>query len=85
MDEPDTRADAQFPACIDRGMRKRDRAAASPYMMAGQDAAAEVEALRRESEVLMDISQDILEEPVPQRLRDILRQPLPGSAGRPSR
>jgi hypothetical protein len=85
MDERDMRADDQLLACTDRRLRKRDQAAATPYAIAGQDAAAEVEALRRESEVLRGIGQDILDEPVPQRLRDILRQSAPGDPDRPPR
>ena len=83
MVERDRRAAASFLAQINRRWRRRGQAAAAPYTLAGPDADAEIEAVLREGEILKDIGREILDEPVPQRLRDVLR-PLSGDPDRSS-
>ena len=77
MVERDRRAVDRFLAQINRRWRRRGQAAAAPYTLAGADSDAEIEAVLRENEILKDIGREILDEPVPERLRDLLR-PLSG-------
>jgi len=60
---------------VDGRMNERDRAALAAYLLAHPEKAAEVEALRRQNEILRGMGHEILEEPVPDRLRDALYQP----------
>jgi hypothetical protein len=84
MAERDRAADRLL-AQIDRRWRRRGQGAAAPYTLAGPDSAAEIEAMLRESAVLKDIGREILDEPVPQRLRDLLRRALSRDPDRSSR
>jgi hypothetical protein len=85
MVERGSRAADRFLAQIERRWRRRGQAAAAPYTLAGPDADAEIEAMLRESEILKDIGREILDEPVPERLRDLLRQSLSRNPDRSSR
>lgn len=60
---------------VDGRLSERDQAAVAAYLLAHPDIATEVELLRRQSEILRGIGQEILDEPVPERLRAILRKP----------
>jgi anti-sigma factor RsiW len=59
---------------IDGRLSDRDRAAIAAYLGVRPGTAAEVEALRRQSEILRGINQGILDEPVPGRLLEALRR-----------
>jgi hypothetical protein len=64
----------RFLAQINRRWRRRGQAAVAPYTLAGPDTDAEIEAVLRESAILKEISREILDEPVPQRLLDLVHQ-----------
>jgi anti-sigma factor RsiW len=70
---------------IDGHLSERDQAAVAAYLLARPGIAAEVEALRRQSEILRGIAQAMLDEPVPERLREMLRKRAPVTAHRLSR
>lgn len=59
---------------IDGRLNERDQAAVAAYLLAHPDAAAHVEMLRRQNEALRGIGQEILDEPVPARLLDVLNR-----------
>jgi anti-sigma factor RsiW len=67
---------------IDGRLSDRDRAAVAAYLITRPRAAAEVEALRCQSEILRGIAQGILDEPVPPRLREVLQRPAPAGSTR---
>jgi anti-sigma factor RsiW len=73
MAEGDVLAGEGIQRYIDGRLGERDRAVVAAYLRT-HPAAAEVEALRRQSEVLRQIGQEILSEPVPERLREVLRR-----------
>src|SRR5690554_4344952 len=68
--------DRQLQDYIDGRLSERDRASVAAYLLAHPDVAAEVETVRRQSEALRALGQEILDEPVPERLREVLRRPL---------
>jgi anti-sigma factor RsiW len=78
MAERDVLATDRLHAYIDGRLSDRDRAAVAAYLVAHPGIAAEVEALRRQSEILRRIGQSILDEPVRQRLRAMLPTAPPG-------
>lgn len=75
MAERDVLTDDQIQGYIDDRLRDRDRAAVAAYLLAHPEVAGEVETLRRQSEALKAVGQEILDEPVPERLRQALHQP----------
>lgn len=66
--------DGQLQDYVDGRLRERDRAAVAAYLLAYPHIAAEVEAVRRQSEALRALGHEILDEPVPERLRAVLRR-----------
>jgi anti-sigma factor RsiW len=75
--------DRQLQDYVDGRLRERDRAAVAAYLLAHPHVAAEVEAVRRQSEALRALGHEILDEPLPERLREVLRRgPASSSAGR---
>jgi anti-sigma factor RsiW len=68
-------ADRQLQDYVDGRLNERDRAAVAAYLLAHPHAAAELEAVRRQSEALRALGHEILDEPVPERLREVLRDP----------
>ena len=77
MAERNVFTDEQIQDYIDGRLNERDRAAVAAYLLAHPRAAAEVEAVRRQSEALRALGQEILDEPVPAHLRDLLRERPP--------
>jgi anti-sigma factor RsiW len=75
--------DRQFQDYVDGRLRERDRAAVAAYLLAYPHVAAEVEAVRRQSEALRALGHEILDEPIPERLREVLRRPQPRSCAEP--
>lgn len=75
--------DRQLQDYVDGRLRERDRAAVAAYLLAHPHVAAEVEAVRRQSEALRALGHEILDEPLPERLREVLRRPQPSSSARP--
>jgi anti-sigma factor RsiW len=67
-------ADYRIQDYIDGRLDERDQALVATYLLAHPDVASKVETLRRQNEALRGIGQEILDEPVPARLRDVLRQ-----------
>jgi anti-sigma factor RsiW len=83
MAERSVFTDEQIQDYIDGRLNERDRAAVAAYLLAHPRVAAEVEAVRRQSEALQALGHEILDEPVPEHLRRILRQPPAHSAAGP--
>lgn len=69
---------------IDDRLGERDRASVAAYLLANPEIGAEVEKLRRQNEALKAVGQEILDEPVPDRLRAALRRPEAGASHAPS-
>jgi anti-sigma factor RsiW len=67
-------ADHRVQDYIDGRLDERDQAVVAAYLLGHPDAASKVETLRRQNEALRGIGHEILDEPVPARLRDVLRQ-----------
>jgi len=67
-------ADDKIQDYIDGRLDDRDKAAVAAYLLAHPDLASRVEMLRRQNEALRGIGQEILDEPVPARLRNVLHQ-----------
>lgn len=66
--------DRQLQDYIDGRLSERDRATVAAYLLAHPDVAAEVDAVRRQNDALAALGQEILDEPIPERLRLALRQ-----------
>ena len=60
---------------IDGRLDRLAHARVAARLLARPDLAAAVDKLRRQNEVLKGLGQEILDEPIPERLREILRQP----------
>lgn len=60
---------------IDDRLNERDRANVAAFLLANPEIGAEVDLLRRQNEALKSVGQEILEEPVPERLCSALRSP----------
>jgi anti-sigma factor RsiW len=67
-------ADDKIQDYIDGRLDDRDQAAVAAYLLAHPEAASHVEMLRRQNEALRGIGHEILDEPVPARLRNVLHQ-----------
>lgn len=74
MADPEILADHKIQDYIDGRLDERDQAIVAAYLLAHPDAASKVEMLRRQNEALKGIGREILDEPVPARLREVLRQ-----------
>lgn len=72
MADPPLLADHKIQDYIDGRLNERDQAAVAAYLLVHPDVAADVEMLRRQNEALRGIGHEILEEPVPARLRTVL-------------
>ena len=59
---------------IDGRLDPEGHAAVALQLLARRDLAAKVDTLRRHNEALKVIGQEILDEPIPERLRDVIRQ-----------
>jgi anti-sigma factor RsiW len=60
---------------VDGRLDERDRAAVAAYLLTHPNVAMDVEALLQQNEALKVIGEEILDEPVPARLRDVLQKP----------
>ena len=60
---------------IDDRLNEHDRANVAAFLLANPEIGAEVDQLRRQNETLKSVGREILEEPVPERLRSALRPP----------
>jgi anti-sigma factor RsiW len=65
-------ADDRIQDYIDGRLSSREQAAVAGYLLAHPAAASQVETMRRQNEALCGIGQEILEEPIPQRLRSLV-------------
>jgi anti-sigma factor RsiW len=74
MDERYKIGDHKLQDYIDGRLDDRDRAAVAAYLLAHPETASQVETLRRQNEALRGIGQEILDEPVPARLRELLKR-----------
>jgi anti-sigma factor RsiW len=75
--------DRQLQDYVDGRLNERDRAAVAAFLLAHPHVAAEVEAVRRQSEALRALGHEILDEPVPERLRELLRRRPAKSSAKP--
>jgi anti-sigma factor RsiW len=75
--------DRQLQDYVDGRLNERDRAAVAAYLLAHPHAATQVEAVRRQSEALRALGHEILDAPVPERLREALRHPPRRSDAQP--
>lgn len=67
-------SDEQIQAYIDGRLGTGDLAAMAAYLLVHPELASEIETLRRYNQALRQIGQEILDEPVPERLRRVLRR-----------
>lgn len=74
MAEPYVLADHQIQDYIDDRLDPRERAAVAAHLLASPAVASDVEILGRQNEALKGLGQEILDEPVPARLRNALYQ-----------
>ena len=74
MAERNVFRDEQIQDYIDGRLNERDRAAVAAYLLAHPRVAAEVETIRRQSEALRALGHEILDAPVPEQLRRVLRE-----------
>jgi anti-sigma factor RsiW len=77
-------SDEQVQDYVDGRLRGRELAAMVAYLLADPELASEIESLRRQNEALKRLGQDVLDEPVPERLRDVIRRrasPEPNGIG----
>ena len=75
--------DRQLQDYVDGRLRERDRAAVAAYLLAHPHVAVEVEAVRRQSEALRALGHEILDEPLPERLREVVRRPRASARATP--
>jgi len=61
-------------AYIDGLLRGRELATVAAYLHEHPEVASEVEILRRQNQALKQIGEEVLDEPVPERLRAVLRR-----------
>jgi anti-sigma factor RsiW len=74
MTERDLISDTEIQDFIDDRLDRGARSSFIAKLLACPEVGAEVEAMRRQQEALREIGQEILDEPVPPRLRVILRR-----------
>jgi anti-sigma factor RsiW len=74
-------ADDRFQDYIDGRLGDREQAVVAAYLLAHPEVASQVEMMRRQTEALRGIGQEILDEPIPDRLRTLLY----GAAQQPAR
>jgi anti-sigma factor RsiW len=74
MAERNVFTDQQIQDYIDGRLNERDRAAVAAYLLVHPRVAADVEGVRRQSDALRALGQEILDAPVPEHLRRILRE-----------
>lgn len=74
--------DRQLQDYVDGRLNERDRAAVAAFLLAHPHVATEVEAVRRQSEALRALGHEILDAPVPERLREVLRRPQASSSAK---
>jgi anti-sigma factor RsiW len=73
MIPPGGPSEQQIHDYIDGRLGGRDLMAVAAYLRAHPEVASEVENLRRQNEALKRIGQEVLDEPVPERLRALVR------------
>ena len=80
-------SDQKIQDYIDDRLDDRERAVVAAYLLANPDAASQVEMLRRQNEALQGIGQEILDEPVPPHLLEVVRRHTdqPAEVSRPGR
>jgi anti-sigma factor RsiW len=80
MVERDILSDDRIQDYIDERLSERERAAVAAHVLAHPASAARLEAWRRQTEMLRGLGHEILDEPVPPRMREILRPRAPVAA-----
>jgi anti-sigma factor RsiW len=75
MVEREGLADRMIQDYVDGRLDERDQAMVAAYLLVHPEVASEVEIQRRQNEALKGIGREILDEPVPEHLRNVLREP----------
>jgi anti-sigma factor RsiW len=75
MAKHDALADQRMQDYVDGRLSEQERAEFAAYLLTHPEIAAEVNLLRRQNEALKGIGHEVLDEPVPDRLRDVLYRP----------
>jgi anti-sigma factor RsiW len=75
--------DEELGEYADGGLSGRRRAEIEAWLLADPQKALEIERLRRLNDALKGLGEEILEEPVPDRLRDVVRRVEGGTPGDP--
>jgi anti-sigma factor RsiW len=71
---PETVSEEEIQEYIDGRLSAHRRSEVEAYLALRPERAAEVHALLRQQEALRRLGQEILNEPIPERLQDILRR-----------
>jgi len=71
--------DDELSEYVDGGLSEERRAEIAAWLLENPKKAAEVERLRQLNDALRDLGADILDEPVPERLREVVRRARSGS------
>jgi anti-sigma factor RsiW len=74
MISPGRPSDEQIQDYVDGRLGGRELAAMAAYLLTHPGLASEIESLRRQSEALRQVGEEILDEPVPERLRAVIRR-----------
>jgi anti-sigma factor RsiW len=74
MRSPGRPSEEQIQDYVDGRLGGRDLAAMAAYLLTHPRLASEIETLRRQNEALKRVAEEVLDEPVPERLRDVIRQ-----------
>ncbi len=74
MSPPRGPTEEQIQAYIDDLLSGRDRAMVAAYLLDHPEIGLEVATLRRQNEALRQIGEEVLDEPIPERLRAVVRQ-----------
>jgi anti-sigma factor RsiW len=75
MIPPREPSDEQIQSYVDGQLGGRDLATVTAYLLNHPEVACKVETLRRQNDALKQIGHEVLNEPIPERLRVVLGRP----------
>lgn len=67
-------SEEQIQDYVDGRLGGRDMVVMAAYLLRHPQLASEIETLRRQNEALKRVAEEVLDEPVPERLRDVIRR-----------